>query len=50
MIIEKIFFNTIAIALFTIIFLKLMRKNDTSYILILILVFIGIAINFSELF
>lgn len=50
MIIEKIFFNIIAIALFTIIFLKLIRKNDTSYILILILEFIGIAINFTELF
>ena len=50
MIIEKIFFNIIAIALFTIIFLKLIRKNDTSYILILIIEFIGIAINFTELF
>ncbi len=50
MIIEKIFFNLIAIALFTIIFMKLIHKNDTSYIVILILEFIGIAINFIELF
>ena len=50
MVIEKIFFNLIAIALFTIIFLKLIRKNDTSYIFILILEFVGIAINFTELF
>lgn len=49
MIIEKIFFNLIAIALFTIIFMKLIRKNDTSYIMILILEFIGIGINFIEL-
>lgn len=49
MIIEKIFFNLIAIVLFTIIFMKLIRKNDTSYIIILILEFIGIAINFIEL-
>lgn len=50
MVIEKIFFNLIAIALFTIIFMKLIRKNDTSYIVILILEFLGIAINFIELF
>ncbi len=50
MIIEKILFNIIAIALFTIIFMKLIRKNDTSYIIILILEFIGITINFIELF
>ena len=50
MVIEKILFNLIAIALFTIIFLKLIRKNDTSYIIILTIEFIGIAINFIELF
>ena len=50
MIIEKIFFNLIAIALFTIIFMKLIHKNDTSYIIILICEFIGIAVNFIELF
>ena len=50
MVIEKLFFNLIAIALFTIIFLKFIRKNDTSYIIILIIEFLGIAINFIELF
>ena len=40
MVIEKLFFNLIAIALFTIIFLKFIRKNDTSYIIILIILFI----------
>lgn len=50
MIVEKIFFNLIAIALFTIIFMKLIHKNDTSYIIILVCEFIGIAINFVELF
>ena len=49
MIFEKILFNVLAIALFTIIFLKLIRKNDTSYIIILALEFIGIFINFLEL-
>lgn len=47
---EKIFFNLIAITLFTIIFMKFIRKSDSSYIAILILEFIGIAINFIELF
>ena len=50
MIIEKILFNIIAIVLFTIIFMKLIRRNDTSYIVILIIEFVGIAINFIELF
>ncbi len=48
--IEKIFFTTIAIALFTITFLKLIKKNDTTYIYVLAVEFIGIAINFIELF
>ena len=48
--IEKIFFTTIAIALFTITFLKLIKKNDTTYIYVLAVEFIGIAINFIGLF
>ncbi len=48
--IEKIIFNVLAIALFTITFLKLIRKNDTSYIYMLAIEFVGIAINFVELF
>lgn len=47
---EKLIFNILALALFTIIFLKLIKKNDTSYIYILTLQFVGIAINFIELF
>lgn len=47
---EKIFFNVLALALFTITFLKLIRKNDTSYIYVLALEFVGLAINFIELF
>ena len=46
---EKIVFNVLALALFTITVLKLIRKNDTSYIYVLILEFIGISINFIEL-
>ena len=47
---EKIIFNVLAFALFTITVLKLIRKNDTSYIYILALEFVGILINFIELF
>ena len=47
---EKIIFNVLALALFTIAFLKLIRKNDTSYIYVLALEFVGLAINFIELF
>ena len=47
---EKIIFNVLALALFTITFLKLIKKNDTSYIYILAIEFIGLTINFIELF
>ena len=47
--IEKIIFNILAFALFTLVFLRLVRKNDTSYVYLLVLQFIGIAINFFEL-
>jgi len=46
---EKIFFNLLAFALFTIVFMKMIKKNDTSYVYILGLQFIGIVINFIEL-
>lgn len=48
--IEKMIFSVLAIALFTITFLKLIKKNDTSYIYILGIEFIGIALSFIELF
>ncbi len=47
---EKIIFNIIAISLFTITFLKLVKKNDATYIYLLITEFIGLVINFIELF
>ena len=46
---EKIIFNLFAFLLFIIIFLELIRKNDTSYVYLLVLQFVGIAINFIEL-
>lgn len=47
---EKIIFNIIAISLFTITFLKLVKKNDATYIYLLVTEFIGLIINFIELF
>lgn len=46
---EKIIFNLFAFTLFILIFFKLVRKNDTSYVYLLIIQFIGVAINFIEL-
>lgn len=49
MIVEKIIFNLVAFTLFTIIFMKMIKKNDTIYVPILGLEFVGIVINFIEL-
>lgn len=50
MIVEKIIFNILAFTLFIIVFAKMVKKNDTSYVYILSLQFIGIVVNFIELF
>ena len=47
--IEKIIFNLLAFAIFIITFGRFIRKNDTSYVYILGIEFIGIVINFIEL-
>ncbi len=49
MLIEKIIFNVLAFSLFIFIFFKMIRKNDTNYIIILGLQALGIAINFIEI-
>ena len=46
---EKIIFNLLAFAIFIIVFGKFIKKNDTTYIYLLAVEFIGIAINFVEL-
>ena len=46
---ERIFFYMIAIALFVIMFIKLMRKNDTIYLSSLIIQSIGILISLIAL-
>lgn len=46
---EQFIFITLSIFLFVIIFLKMIRKNDTSYVILLVLESIGIAIDFIVL-
>ena len=48
MLIEQIIFVVIAIALFIAIFIKMIKNNDTSYIIILIISAIGIIIGIME--
>ena len=47
--IEKIIFNLLAFSIFVVVFGRFIKKNDTSYVYILGLEFIGIVINFIEL-
>ena len=47
--IEKIIFNLLAFAIFIIVFGRFVKKNDTSYVYVLGLEFLGIVINFIEL-
>ena len=49
MIIERLIFNIVAFALFTIIFLNMIRKNDTNYIYILAIQALGILMGFIGL-
>ena len=47
--IEKLIFNLFSFALFIMVFINLVRKNDTNYVYILVLQAIGIFLNFIEL-
>lgn len=49
MIIEKIVFGVLSIALFTIFFLKMIGKNNATYVYLLVVQFIGMLISFLEL-
>ncbi len=49
MLAEKIIFNVLAFSLFVIIFFKMLKKNDTNYVIILCMQALGIAINFIEI-
>ena len=48
MIVEQFIFTVISLAIFVYMFFKMIKNNDTSYVVILILEAIGIAINFME--
>lgn len=49
MLAEKIIFNVLAFSLFVIMFFKMIKKNDTNYVVILCMQALGIAINFIEI-
>lgn len=48
MIVEQLIFTIIAFAIFVYMFLKMIKNNDTTYVTILVLEAIGIALNFVE--
>lgn len=49
MLAEKIIFNILAFSLFIIMFFKMIKKNDTNYVVILCMQAIGIAVSFIEI-
>lgn len=49
MLIERIFFNVLAFLMFILVFAKMVQKNDSNFIIIIIAQAIGIAISFFEL-
>ena len=48
MVIEQLIFTIISFAIFVYMFLRMIRNNDTTYVIILILEAMGIALNFVE--
>lgn len=48
MIVEQLIFTVISFALFVYMFFRMIRNNDTTYVIILVLEAIGIALNFVE--
>ena len=44
--IEQLLFTILAVALFGVIFFKMIKSNDTGYVTLLVIEAIGIAINF----
>ena len=48
-ILEQLIFNILAFTLFVIIFLKIIMRNDATYVIALLLEALGISINFIEL-
>ena len=48
MIVEQLIFTVITFAIFVYMFLRMIKNNDTTYVIILVLEAIGIALNFVE--
>ena len=49
MLAEKIIFNILAFSLFVVMFFKMIKKNDSNYIIVLCMQALGITINFIEI-
>lgn len=49
MLIERILFNLLAVSFFIFIFFKMIRRNDTGYITVLVIQALGIMIGFFEI-
>lgn len=47
--VEKIIFNLLAFSLFIVIFFKIIRRNDSNYVFLLVLQALGICISFVEI-
>lgn len=48
MLLEQLIFIVVSFALFVLVFLKMIKNNDTTYVIFLVLEAIGIAISFME--
>lgn len=48
MVIEQLVFTVIAFAIFVYMFFRMIKNNDTTYVVVLVLEAIGIALNFVE--
>ena len=48
MLVEQLLFIFISFAIFVYMFFRMIKKNDTTYVVILVLEAIGIALNFLE--
>ena len=49
MIFEKIIFSIIAFSMFILMFFKITKRNDTNYVIMLVIQFLGILISFIEI-
>ena len=48
MVIEQLIFTVISFAIFVYMFFRMIKNNDTTYVFILVLEAVGIALNFVE--